>query len=96
MEELAKWLLTLNPSEITLTGLVLAEAVLVGILLARDTIVLGSRYREVVADRDRLRETAEKCATSKETDRDATTQLRVELMQARFERDFFQRQGPSR
>ena len=96
MEELAKWLLTLKPSDITVTGLILANVVVGGVLLARDTLVLGSRYREVVADRDRLRETAARCATAKEADRDATTQLRIELMQARFERDFFQRQGPPR
>jgi hypothetical protein len=96
VEELAKWLLTLDASDITITGVVLVVCVVSGWLLMSDRIVLGSRYREVVADRDRLRTAAETCAASKETDRDATTQLRLELMQARFERDFFQRQEQSR
>lgn len=96
MEELAKWLLTLKPSDITPFGAVLVACVGSGWLLVSDRVVLGSRYREVVAERDRLREAAETCAKSKETDRDATTQLRLELMQTRFERDFFQRQEPAR
>lgn len=96
MEGLAQWLLTLDASDVTITGIVLVGCVVSGWLLVSDRIVLGSRYREVIADRDRLRTAAETCAAAKETDRDAMTQLRVELMQARFERDFLQRQEPSR
>ena len=96
MEGLAQWLLTLDASDVTITGVVLVACLVSGWLLVSDRVVLGSRYREVIADRDRLREAAETCAKAKEADRDATTQLRVELMQTRFERDFFHRQEPSR
>lgn len=91
MDELTKWLLTLNPSDVTPFGAVLAAGSVVCWLLGTDRVVLGSRYREVVGERDRLRDAGEKCATSKEADRDATLQLRQELQQARFERDWYQR-----
>lgn len=92
MEELAKWLLTLNPSDITITGLILATVALAGWLLGSDRIVLGSRYRDVVADRDRLREAGETCAKSKEDERDEKLELRQSLQQAVFERDWYLRQ----
>lgn len=91
MEELAKWLLGLNAADITPLGAVLVASVASAWLLGTDRIVLGSRYREVVAERDRLRESGEKCATAQEQGRDDTMQLRLDLQQARFERDWYQR-----
>ena len=91
VDELAKWLLTLKASDITPLGAVLVACVVSAWLLGSDRIVLGSRYREVVAERDRLRESGEKCASAQERSRDDTMQLRLDLQQARFERDWYQR-----
>lgn len=96
MGELAKWLLTLDASEVTPVGVVLVEAVVVAWLFAKDYVVLGSRYRELVADRDRLRTEGEACATSKEQERDEKVDLRQQLRQANFERDFYLRQQERR
>ena len=92
MDELAKWLLTLKASEITPLGAVLVASVASGWLLGSERVVLGGRYREVVAERDRLRESGERCAQAAERSRDDTMQLRLDLQQARFERDWYQRQ----
>ena len=91
MDELVQWLLTLKASDVTPFGAIVAEVVVVAWLLSSDRIVLGSRYREVVAERDRLRESGEKCASAQERSRDDTMQLRLDLQQARFERDWYQR-----
>ena len=96
VDELAKWLLTLKASDITPLGAVLVACVASAWLLGSDRIVLGSRYREVVADRDRLRSEGEACATAKEIDRDEKLQLRQELSQAIFERDWYLRQQEPR
>ena len=96
MDELVRWLLTLKASDVTPFGAIVAEVVVVAWLLSSDRIVLDSRYREVVADRDRLRSEGEACATAKETDRDEKLQLRQELSQAIFERDWYLRQQEPR
>lgn len=91
MKDLAQWLLTLEASEVTPIGMAAVAALVSAWLLGKDHVVLGSRYREVVAERDRLRESGERCATAAEQTRDDTMQLRLDLQQARFERDWYQR-----
>lgn len=92
MEEVVKWLLTLDASEITPIGVVLVACVVSAWLLGTDRIVLGSRYREITEERNRLRESGEKCATAQEKTRDDTMQLRIQLEMARFQAEWYQRQ----
>lgn len=91
MQDLAKWLLALDAADITPLGAVLVACVASAWLLGTDRLVLGSRYREKVDELARLRESGEKCAAAQEQTRDDTMQLRLDLQQARFERDWYQR-----